>query len=139
VIDAPIGRAARHRTQMAVRAAGRPARTRYEVRATDADRRVALLECELDTGRTHQIRVHLAAIGHPVVGDPVYGPGGGVAAPRPFLHAYSLAFAHPRTGDPVAVEAALPDDLGAVLAERGVAPPEVEDRPARAGGVEAAG
>ena len=139
VIDAPIGRAARHRTQMAVRGAGRPARTRYEVRAIDADRRVALLECQLETGRTHQIRVHLAAIGHPVVGDPIYGPGGGVEAPRPFLHAHALAFAHPRSGDRVEVEAALPEELARVLAERGVAPPALEDRPARAGGVEAAG
>jgi 23S rRNA pseudouridine1911/1915/1917 synthase len=140
VIDAPIGRAARHRTRMAVRDAGRPARTRYEVLAVDADRRVALVECQLETGRTHQIRVHLAAIGHPVVGDPVYGPGGsGVEAPRPFLHAHRLAFGHPRTGDRVEVEAALPEDLQRGLAERGVAPPALEDRPARADGVEAAG
>ena len=140
VIDAPIGRAARHRTQMAVRDAGRPARTRYEVLAVDAERRVALLDCELETGRTHQIRVHLAAIGHPVVGDPVYGPGaGGVEASRPFLHAYALAFAHPRTGDRVETEAALPAELSQVLAEQGVEPPDLEDRPARAGGVEGAG
>jgi len=138
IIDAPIGRAARHRTQMAVRAAGRPARTRYEVRATDPEQRVALLECELETGRTHQIRVHLAAIGHPVVGDPVYGTGGD-DAPRPFLHAYALAFAHPRTGARVEAQAALPEELAGVLAERGVEGPGLEDRPARAGGVEAAG
>ena len=101
---------------------------------------MALLECQLETGRTHQIRVHLAAIGHPVVGDPVYGPGGsGVEAPRPFLHAHALAFEHPRTGDRVEVQAALPEELVGVLAERGVEPPDLEDRPARAGGVEAAG
>ena len=138
VIDAPIGRADDRRTRMAVRAEGRPARTSYELLSTDPARRVALLECQLETGRTHQIRVHLAAIGHPVVGDRAYGrrgPGG----VRPFLHAHRLAFTHPRDGARRAFEAALPEELAAVLAEVGVEPPAVSDRPARAGGVDGAG
>jgi 23S rRNA pseudouridine1911/1915/1917 synthase len=136
LIDAPIGRAEGRRTRMAVRAEGRPARTGYELLGTDPARRVALLECRLETGRTHQIRVHLAAIGHPVVGDRAYG-GGGPGGPRPFLHAHRLAFSHPRGGARQAFEAALPAELAGVLAEVGVEPPALEDRPARAGGVEA--
>jgi 23S rRNA pseudouridine1911/1915/1917 synthase len=141
VVDAPIGRSTRRRTRMAVRAEGRPAQTEYEVLATDAEGRVALLECRLETGRTHQIRVHLAAIGHPVLGDAAYGPASqsAVTAPRPFLHAHHLAFSHPVTGEPHALQAALPEDLVRVLAELGVEAPAVEDRPARAGGVEGAG
>ena len=95
-VDAPIGRSTRQRTRMAVRAAGKPARTSYEVLARDGDD-AALLECRLETGRTHQVRVHLAAIGHPVLGDAAYGAGGGPLG-RPFLHAYRLAFTHPRRG-----------------------------------------
>ena len=130
VIDAPIGRSTRRRTQMAVRAEGRDARTSYEVLAEGPD--VALLACRLETGRTHQIRVHLAAIGHPVVGDRVYG-GGAPPGPadRPFLHAQSLALAHPVTAKWCSFEAALPDDLGGVLDTLGIDGPRGEDRPAR--------
>jgi 23S rRNA pseudouridine1911/1915/1917 synthase len=78
--------------------------------------RVALLECTLETGRTHQIRVHLQAIGHPVVGDPTYGGARqGVALDRPFLHAARLAFAHPVTGERIEVAEPIPADLDAVL------------------------
>jgi 23S rRNA pseudouridine1911/1915/1917 synthase len=78
---------------------------------------VSLLECHLETGRTHQIRVHLAAIGTPVVGDPVYGgERGGPLTGRPFLHATRLAFAHPVTGEPMQFFEPLPADLEAVLA-----------------------
>jgi len=78
---------------------------------------LALLDVALETGRTHQIRVHLAAIGHPVVGDPVYGRrGSGPAMSRPFLHAGRLAFDHPVTGERVEVEDPLPAELEATLA-----------------------
>jgi len=119
VIDAPIGRSPRHPTRMAVTAGGRPARTRYATRAAYREPAVvALLECRLETGRTHQIRVHLAAVGHPVVGDDQYGgrrPGAGLTLERPFLHAEALAFTHPRTGERVAFRSALPGDLALVL------------------------
>ena len=131
-VDAPIGRSNRQPTRMAVRAGGRPARTTYEVLARDGDD-AALLECRLETGRTHQIRVHLAAIGHPVLGDAAYGSAGGPLR-RPFLHAYVLAFTHPRHGDRRRFEAALPADLRRVLEARGIAPVGA-DRPARAGDV----
>ncbi len=101
---------------MAVRDAGKPARTEYEVRAVYDDPVCSLLECRLETGRTHQIRVHLAAIGHPVVGDGTYG-GARDQLPlgRPFLHAAALAFAHPVTGEQLRFEEALPIELQAVL------------------------
>jgi 23S rRNA pseudouridine1911/1915/1917 synthase len=117
VVDAPIGRSVRRPTRMAVREGGREARTRYEVLRRFDTPGVALVRCSLETGRTHQIRVHLAAIGHPVVGDPAYGGGRtGVAIARPFLHAATLAFAHPVTGEPQRFESALPPDLEQVLA-----------------------
>jgi 23S rRNA pseudouridine1911/1915/1917 synthase len=113
LVDAPIGRAAGDPTRMAVSAAGREARTRYEVRETytrPAD--AALVECKLETGRTHQIRVHLAAIGHPVVGDARYrGARASVAVTRPFLHAHHLAFDHPGRGERVEFTSPLPHDL----------------------------
>ena len=130
VIDAPIGRSVRRRTRMAVREAGKEARTVYEVRDAYPDRGVALVECRLETGRTHQIRVHLAAIGHPVVGDAAYGgrrPP--IAIARPFLHAWSLEFTHPGTGERVRFEDPLPQDLAAVLESLGT--PAVPDRPER--------
>jgi 23S rRNA pseudouridine1911/1915/1917 synthase len=103
---------------MAVVADGREARTLYRVLqrfTTPAD--LTLVECNLETGRTHQIRVHLAAIGHPVVGDTRYGRARpALDCPRPFLHAERLAFAHPITGEAMAFESALPDDLASVLA-----------------------
>jgi 23S rRNA pseudouridine1911/1915/1917 synthase len=116
VIDAPIGRSVRRPTRMAVREGGREARTRYEVVCRYEEPAVTLVRCTLETGRTHQIRVHLAAIGHPVVGDPAYGRGRtGVAIDRPFLHAAMLGFVHPVTGDPQRFESALPPDLARVL------------------------
>jgi 23S rRNA pseudouridine1911/1915/1917 synthase len=118
LVDAPIGRSTRERTKMAVVADGREARTLYRVLqrfTTPAD--LTLVECNLETGRTHQIRVHLAAIGHPVVGDTRYGRARpALDCPRPFLHAERLAFAHPITGEAMAFESALPDDLASVLA-----------------------
>ena len=119
LIDAPIGRSSRNPQRMTLTDRGRPARTRYVVERRYAQpARVALLECQLETGRTHQIRVHLRAIGHPVIGDPTYGPGRaddvfGLA--RPFLHARSLSFSHPVSGRTVRAESPLPDDLAAVL------------------------
>jgi 23S rRNA pseudouridine1911/1915/1917 synthase len=120
VVDAPIGRSTRRRTRMAVRSTGRPARTGYEVRRTWPEPGVALLECTLETGRTHQIRVHLAAIGHPVVGDSAYGGAAGTPSmTRPFLHAHELAFAHPTTGESLRFEEPLPEDLERVLSDLG--------------------
>jgi 23S rRNA pseudouridine1911/1915/1917 synthase len=118
-IDAPIGRSARHPTRMTVTDRGRPAVTHYVVRDRfDHPRPVALLECRLETGRTHQIRVHLRAIGHPIVGDRDYDGGRpGLDPGRPFLHASRLTFRHPVTGEPISVEAPLPADLEATLAE----------------------
>jgi len=117
VIDAPIGRSHRDPMRMAVVADGRDARTEYEVRATFSDRgEPSLLECRLETGRTHQIRVHLSSIGHPLIGDPWYGqrrPTLGLD--RPFLHASRLELDHPGSGARVAFESPLPADLQAVL------------------------
>ena len=116
-IDAPIGRSARTPTKMAVAAGGRPARTGYTVleRRTEP-RPTTLVDLKLESGRTHQIRVHMAAIGHPVVGDARYGtPDKRLGSGRFFLHAYALAFTHPLTGEAVEFEAPLPDDLSNYL------------------------
>jgi 23S rRNA pseudouridine1911/1915/1917 synthase len=116
VIDAPIGRSVRRPTRMSVREGGREARTAYEVVATYREPDVARLVCRLETGRTHQIRVHLLAIAHPVVGDAAYGgKRPGLTLDRPFLHAGGLAFAHPVTGERVAVEEPLAPELAALL------------------------
>jgi 23S rRNA pseudouridine1911/1915/1917 synthase len=92
----------------------REARTHFELeRLLPAS---SLLRVTLETGRTHQIRVHMAAIGHPVCGDPQYGTAGEYGLSRQFLHAARLAFAHPVTGEPVDVRSELPDDLRRALA-----------------------
>ena len=112
VIEAPIARDPRRRKRMAVVDGGRDARTRYRVLREVAGR--SLVEVRPETGRTHQIRVHLAAIGHPIVGDPLYGKR---SLGRQFLHAQRLAFRHPRTGERLELEAPLAEDLRRALAE----------------------
>jgi 23S rRNA pseudouridine1911/1915/1917 synthase len=117
-IDAPIGRSATRRTRMAVREAGKDARTGYEVTRQYEHPVCALVECRLETGRTHQIRVHLAAIGHPVVGDGTYGGDRHPLRPgRPFLHAHALALTHPTTGERLEFSDPLPPELAAVLTD----------------------
>jgi len=109
-IEAPIGRHPRVRTRMAVGGAGaREARTHFQLeRALPTS---ALLRVRLETGRTHQIRVHMQAIGHPVAGDPEYGTAGLFGLERQFLHAARLALEHPVTGQRLEVSSELPDDL----------------------------
>jgi 23S rRNA pseudouridine1911/1915/1917 synthase len=114
-IDAPIGRDRRVRTRMSTDTdVPRVARTHFELERALAG--FALLRVTLETGRTHQIRVHLQAIGHAVAGDPEYGTEGALGLERQFLHAARLAFAHPVTGEALDVSAPLPPDLAAVLA-----------------------
>ena len=115
-VDAPIGRSPRSPTRMAVLTGGREARTHYEVVETFADS--ARLAVDLETGRTHQIRVHLAAIGHPVMGDAVYGRADARVG-RPFLHAAALEFTHPVSGSPMAFSSPLPAELQRALEELG--------------------
>jgi len=124
-VEAPIARAPSDRKRMAVVAEGRPAATRFE--RLERWRAADLLRAELETGRTHQIRVHLAHIGHPVVGDRLYGPSRlpisgpnrrwaqqlAGQVPRQFLHATQLQFTHPRTGEALSFESALPPVLAA--------------------------
>jgi len=120
-IDAPIGRDRRVRTRMSTDTdAPRDAVTQFEV--AEALPRTTLLDVRLETGRTHQIRVHLQAIGHPVVGDPEYGTAGRLGLARQFLHAARLRFAQPFSGAPVDVRSPLPEDLAAAL-ERARAEP----------------
>ena len=112
IIDVPIGRDPRRRTRMAVSAEGRESRTGF--RLLEHAGRYTLLELSLYTGRTHQARVHLAWLGHPLLGDAVYGKRSPLL-PRHFLHAHSLAFAHPATGEPLAFSSPLPRDLADAL------------------------
>ncbi len=116
-IEAPIGRHPRDRQRMAIVSTGRPSITRYKV--VSAYKRASLVEARPRTGRTHQIRVHLASVGHPVVGDSTYGRAvEGLS--RQFLHARQLAFAHPGSGEPMSFTTPLPDDLETYL--RGLLP-----------------
>jgi 23S rRNA pseudouridine1911/1915/1917 synthase len=116
-IEAPIGRDPRHRVRMAVTADGRPAVTGYRVRERFAG--WTLLELDLVTGRTHQIRVHLDAIGHPVAGDPVYATGSARRGPdgltRLFLHSWRIEFASVSSDRLIRAEAPLPPELESVL------------------------
>jgi len=116
IIDAPIGRHPVQRTTMAVMARGKPARTHVEI--VERFGSATLLRCKLETGRTHQIRVHLAAIGHPLVGDPAYGARRSADVPqfhRQALHAARLGLVHPATGKPMAWNAPPPADLAALI------------------------
>ena len=113
-IDAPVGRDRRRRTRMAVQGSGsRDARTHFEVvERLPSD---TLVRARLETGRTHQIRVHFAAIDHPVAGDPEYGSKGRHGLERQFLHATRLSFTHPRTNEELTFESPLPEDLRVAL------------------------
>jgi 23S rRNA pseudouridine1911/1915/1917 synthase len=131
-IDAPLDRHPKARDKQAVRAGGREAVTHWELLETypgiDGKPVASLLSCRLETGRTHQIRVHLAHIGHPLLGDDVYGPGFKTKAAllseparkaladlgRQALHAYLLGFEHPASGETVSYRAPLPADLAAL-------------------------
>jgi 23S rRNA pseudouridine1911/1915/1917 synthase len=120
-IEAPIGRDPRARTRMAVTPGGKPALTRYRV--LERFEGATLLECSLSTGRTHQIRVHLHSLGHPIVGDPVYrlsgrrrGESAIDAFGRQALHALRLAFVHPASGRLVSFESPLPEDMRELIA-----------------------
>jgi 23S rRNA pseudouridine1911/1915/1917 synthase len=121
LVDAPIGRSVSSPTRMAVSRRGKEARTRYQVEQRfDTPAPATLMTATLETGRTHQIRVHLSAIGHPVVGDDVYARGRslpGSTLARPFLHAFSLGFDHPRTGEYRTWNSELPSDLAEQLAD----------------------
>jgi 23S rRNA pseudouridine1911/1915/1917 synthase len=123
-IDAPIGRHPRHDWRWAVIADGKPSVTHYDT--VEAHRFASLLEIGLETGRTHQIRVHMSAVKHPCVGDLTYGADPALAErlklSRQWLHAVRLGFEHPATGARVLYESPYPDDLAAALeAVRGAA------------------
>ena len=111
-IDAPIARDPRHRKRMAVVVGGKESRTRYRVLERFGG--CSLLELYLETGRTHQARVHLAYLGHPLLGDAVYGKGSPLLGHH-FLHAHHLGFHHPTTGRPMEFKSDLPDDLVDVI------------------------
>ena len=121
-IDAPIGRHPSKRALFSVVEDGKPARTHFDVlRQVDE---VALLKVILETGRTHQIRVHLKAYGHPLVGDKMYGKATALDAfselERPFLHSAQLRFTHPTSGERVFFDSALPEDLARALRKFGI-------------------
>jgi 23S rRNA pseudouridine1911/1915/1917 synthase len=121
IIDVPIGRDPLQRKRMSVQPGGKPAQTHYRTLATRLD--YSWLEAMPRTGRTHQIRVHLTALGHPVASDPVYGRRDRRIG-RLALHAWRLAIEHPGSGARMAFEAPLPEDLRLALAELGMAPTE---------------
>lgn len=117
-VDAPIGRHSTQRTKMAIMQGGKPARTHYRIVERFLD--CTLVECALETGRTHQIRVHMTSIGHPLVGDPVYGTGAsrvpiGPEFPRQALHARRLGLVHPLTGKSMLWKSELPEDMAEVI------------------------
>lgn len=122
-VDEPIGRHPTQRTRMAVVGSGREARTQVQVRERFA--RCSLVECSLETGRTHQIRVHMAHLGHPLVGDTLYGGSRGEPAfGRQALHAWRLGLIHPRTGEAMAWESPLPADMAGLISALRAAGPQ---------------
>ena len=144
-IEAPIGRDPRDRTRFAVTADGKPASTRYRLLATSQVTGLAggasqpgdvtSLACQLGTGRTHQLRVHLAALGTPILGDTTYGAPGSLARAvglhRPFLHAAALGVDHPVTGERIELFEPLPEDLEGALVAAGLPIPDAQDVVAR--------
>ena len=117
-VEAPIARSRKDRKKMAVDPEGREAVTEWTVLAEG--RGVTLLDVHILTGRTHQIRVHMKHLGHPVCGDPIYGSSRGAKVPRLMLHAWSLAFTHPRTGERMTFTAELPEAFWAGLRSNGI-------------------
>ena len=116
IVDAPIGRSSKNRKKMAIVSNGKMAKTIYLVNKSWVASKVSLLDLELETGRTHQIRVHLSSIGNPVVGDEIYGGNRkNFTLSRQFLHACRLRFEHPRNGSICEFESPLPEDLKNVL------------------------
>ena len=118
-VDKPIGRHAQHRRKMTIREDGRESVTHYETERAFGDVPAALLRVRIETGRTHQIRVHMASLGHGVVGDTLYGGTGAASAPRQMLHAASLGLRHPATGEDMELVAPLPEDFREVLGQVG--------------------
>jgi 23S rRNA pseudouridine1911/1915/1917 synthase len=114
VVDLPIARDQDHRWRFMCSEGGKPARTGIQV-LTGLDNGLSVVSCRLDTGRTHQVRVHLSAVGHPVVGDRLYGSTRGDRTGRPLLHAASLALPHPSTGDHLRIDCPAPADLASFL------------------------
>jgi len=116
VVDAPIGRDPRDPLRMAVVRDGKWARTRLSVEREWSDPPASLVRCSLETGRTHQIRVHLAATGHPVAGDALYGGArSGLSLPRPMLHAERLSLVHPFLHEEMSWHSPVPDDMGSLI------------------------
>ena len=121
-IEKPIGRSKKDRKKMAVDPEGRDAITEWRV--ISEGRGCTLLDVHILTGRTHQIRVHMKAVGHPLCGDPLYGLERGTPVPCLMLHAFSLAFQHPVTGERLRFQAPLPEDFRDGLRKNGIDPPE---------------
>ena len=122
-VNAPLARSKTDRKKMAIDQAGRSAVTRWRVLARGKD--ATLLDVRILTGRTHQIRVHMQSLHHPVAGDPIYGAKHGVKVGRLMLHAYSLSFTHPRTGERMTFTAALPPDFVKGLRSVGLQAPDM--------------
>jgi 23S rRNA pseudouridine1911/1915/1917 synthase len=124
-VEAAVGRDPRNRLRMAVvdlsRHSGKEAHTTFD--CLDTQEEACLVQCTLHSGRTHQIRVHMAHIGHPLLGDSLYAGPMGLGITRQALHAYRLSFAHPITEQPVAFESALPEDMVRVLSQMGLKRP----------------
>src|SRR6202011_1415540 len=125
-VEEKIGRHPVHRQKMSIsRRRGREAKTEYRVLSSSDE--VSLVECKLHSGRTHQVRVHLHHLGHPVLGDKIYGRKSAAKFPRQMLHAWKLGFQHPRTGDRKNFEAPLPNDF--CRAASSLEPPFVFEQP----------